>query len=584
MVDETPLKNNRQIRSSKKRGGTNEKCVETDNAALKYCDVQKILEIVKRDGMKLQYVSDTHKDRLQVVLEAVKQNGMALQYASDRLKNDQTVVLAAIKQNGMAMQFNAIFKSKDYALIAIETNASAIKYANAGAKNTYAVVIKAVKKDGLTLEYASDNLRAHREIVLEAVKQNGLALQYASEQLRKDREVIEEAVKNNPNASRYAFRIPNRPILNYIPTFFTKKKTQAPSTRRSRTSLTLRDITFSDFFDNEVIGGMVITFIIIPILLYHTSIVHLYGIIKGILHKLSAYSLGFAGIFLPYINKIKSMILSCIISSEVVTFSFLGFINKYLYYMMCNDGLKRSGMPILYCSGSQLVDILFNKSLQIIWYFCKLMFLFVTNRDEFYTLLKSTKFVDLKTLYIFFQSVYRFTWGLFYSVYSLLPPVSMKLPPLFNSSSQHVEFDEKGKQPRRFVYKDKDKYIVLPSENPPKDMSARYLYIQYTDDAEILYSPNGNVIEKNPIQKSNGDVWEYTNTRYTFIRFQRKTINKEKGVYRDEFELRTPKEDLSFMQYIVSFLEYFHKDDQKIEKEHFTDEHISQLSASTHPV
>jgi len=41
-----------------------------------------------------------------------------------------------------------------------------------------------VKQDGLALEYASENLKADREIVLAAVQQNGLALEYAPEELQ----------------------------------------------------------------------------------------------------------------------------------------------------------------------------------------------------------------------------------------------------------------------------------------------------------------------------------------------------------------------------------------------------------------
>ena len=45
--------------------------------------------------------------------------------------------------------------------------------------------LAAVKENGSALEYASEELRADREVVLAAVQQNGWAHQYASEELRR---------------------------------------------------------------------------------------------------------------------------------------------------------------------------------------------------------------------------------------------------------------------------------------------------------------------------------------------------------------------------------------------------------------
>jgi hypothetical protein len=58
-------------------------------------------------------------------------------------------------------------------------------------------VIKAVSKDGMLLEYASDELKADREIVLAAVQNRSKGLQYvkyASEELRADPEIIRKVV------------------------------------------------------------------------------------------------------------------------------------------------------------------------------------------------------------------------------------------------------------------------------------------------------------------------------------------------------------------------------------------------------
>jgi hypothetical protein len=49
----------------------------------------------------------------------------------------------------------------------------------------------------MRLQYASDDLKADKEVVLAAVTQNGNALQYASEDLKADKEVVLAAVTQN---------------------------------------------------------------------------------------------------------------------------------------------------------------------------------------------------------------------------------------------------------------------------------------------------------------------------------------------------------------------------------------------------
>ena len=45
--------------------------------------------------------------------------------------------------------------------------------------------------------YASEELKADKQVVLEAVKQHGDALRFASEELKADKEVVVEAMKQN---------------------------------------------------------------------------------------------------------------------------------------------------------------------------------------------------------------------------------------------------------------------------------------------------------------------------------------------------------------------------------------------------
>ena len=66
-------------------------------------------------------------------------------------------------------------------------------------------VLVAVKENGLTLQYASDELKADREIVLEAIRNSrGHALEWASNELKGDREVVLEAVNKSGRNLQYA--------------------------------------------------------------------------------------------------------------------------------------------------------------------------------------------------------------------------------------------------------------------------------------------------------------------------------------------------------------------------------------------
>lgn len=65
-------------------------------------DKEKVLSIVKLNGIALQYVADKLKDDRDVVITAVQENGGALKFASPRLKNNKEIVIEALKKDKMA--------------------------------------------------------------------------------------------------------------------------------------------------------------------------------------------------------------------------------------------------------------------------------------------------------------------------------------------------------------------------------------------------------------------------------------------------------------------------------------------------
>jgi hypothetical protein len=78
-----------------------------------------------------------------------------------------------------------------------EEGGESLEYASADLRANREVVLAAVNSDGRSLEYASDEFKSDREIVLEAVKSDGSALKYASEELKLDRSFIIEVEKSN---------------------------------------------------------------------------------------------------------------------------------------------------------------------------------------------------------------------------------------------------------------------------------------------------------------------------------------------------------------------------------------------------
>jgi hypothetical protein len=103
----------------------------------------------------------------EIVLEVVKKEGLQLEYASDELKNDRELVLAAVKANG-----------------------SALEYASDELKNDREVVVEAVKCNAYALDYTSDYLKNDKEIILEAINRSSVAFQFVSDKMKLDEDIL----------------------------------------------------------------------------------------------------------------------------------------------------------------------------------------------------------------------------------------------------------------------------------------------------------------------------------------------------------------------------------------------------------
>lgn len=68
---------------------------------------------------------------------------------------------------------------------------------NPSLKDNFSFVMEMVKYDGESLYFASDRLKANKDVVITAVRNRCLALKHASADLRDDPEVVMEAVTND---------------------------------------------------------------------------------------------------------------------------------------------------------------------------------------------------------------------------------------------------------------------------------------------------------------------------------------------------------------------------------------------------
>lgn len=167
---------------------------------------EKILQVVKEDGISLQSVSDQWKDDLDVVIQAVKQDGNALYYASEKMKKNREVVIEAIKQNGSSLQFapEEFRNDKEIVSLAVKNDGLSLKYSSLDFRSDKELVKDAVMKNGQALGYASTELKSDKEIVKEAVKNDGMSLYFADETLKADRDIVKNAVKQSGDSIQYA--------------------------------------------------------------------------------------------------------------------------------------------------------------------------------------------------------------------------------------------------------------------------------------------------------------------------------------------------------------------------------------------
>ena len=114
--------------------------------------------------------------------------------------------MAAVSNDGYALEYasEALKADREVVMAAIENIGYALQYASEELRSDSQFILAAVEKNGYALKYASDVLKADPEVVLAAVTQNGKALFDADEALRADRGIVMAAIKECGIAFFYA--------------------------------------------------------------------------------------------------------------------------------------------------------------------------------------------------------------------------------------------------------------------------------------------------------------------------------------------------------------------------------------------
>jgi len=175
---------------------------------MKITNKEKAIEILRKDGSKLNDVSEELRNDEEVVRAAVEWSGWVLKFASEDLKDNRELVLTAISDDPSAWEHASERLRDDDELVRYAATKTwyALEHASDRLKNDWETVHHAVTEMGSALKFASDRLKNDREIVKTAVEnsRDGQAFEYASDQLKNDRELVHLAISFSGRLLAYA--------------------------------------------------------------------------------------------------------------------------------------------------------------------------------------------------------------------------------------------------------------------------------------------------------------------------------------------------------------------------------------------
>jgi len=93
---------------------------------------------------------------------------------------------------------------KEVVMALVSNDEDVLEYASDELKADKEVVMAAVNYDGFALQFAADEPKADKEVVMAAFRTAGYALQHAADEFKADKEVVMAAVSNNEDALEFA--------------------------------------------------------------------------------------------------------------------------------------------------------------------------------------------------------------------------------------------------------------------------------------------------------------------------------------------------------------------------------------------
>jgi hypothetical protein len=141
--------------------------LEDRNVELKIINIHFIIRYNTSNKKLPRHTDENIFNDKNIIMNVVKNNGLALQYASERLQDDEEIVMIAIQNNMWALNF-----------------------ASERLKDDKEIVMTAVQNSKWALKYTSERLQDDKEIVMAAIQKNRTALRFASKRLQDDKEII----------------------------------------------------------------------------------------------------------------------------------------------------------------------------------------------------------------------------------------------------------------------------------------------------------------------------------------------------------------------------------------------------------
>jgi hypothetical protein len=145
----------------------------------------------------IKYASNRLKNNELFMMQIVKIDGLKLEYGSVNIKATKSVVFEAVKQDGGAIEYacEALKKNYEIAIVALKTHSNALFYLKDEMRDNEIIITEVSKNNGDVVNYMSDRLKDNKTIMLNIIRNNNEAFMHASRKLRIEYVFVREALE-----------------------------------------------------------------------------------------------------------------------------------------------------------------------------------------------------------------------------------------------------------------------------------------------------------------------------------------------------------------------------------------------------